>query len=57
MTLDLKEIPERVISGFQTAMDGTGEEGQNLEKAVKKLHSAEKTICIRLARPLFSCYY
>lgn len=29
---DLKDIPETVISGFQLGRDGTGKEGQNLEK-------------------------
>lgn len=34
---DLKDIPDTVISGFQLGTDGTGKEGQNLEKVIRNL--------------------
>lgn len=37
MAPDLKEIPERIINGFQIAMDGTGKERQNLENVARTL--------------------
>jgi len=34
---DLKEIPERVIAGFQIIMDGTEEERWSLENVIRSL--------------------